>query len=360
MRQEVRFAISADGTRLAWARHGSGPPLLRVATWLTHIEHDWESPIWSHWLEALGRRFTVIRYDERGCGLSDREPRDLSLQAWLADAEAVADAAGLERFALLGLSQAGAVATAYAAAHPERVSHVILCGAYARGQLRRGDVETARENLELNQSVMRLGWGRANPAFRRTFTSRFAPDASAEQLSWYDDLARRSTSPEMAVRLSAARAEIDVTDVAPLVRAPTLVVHAGGDEAVPFEEGRRLAALIPDARFVLIDSRNHILLPDEPAWTTFLAAIDELTGGRAAPSTSERSPAIRLAARELEVLRLVAAGCSNDEIAGRLYLSVRTVERHLGNIYARLGLTGRSARAAAAAQLEQLEREVGG
>jgi pimeloyl-ACP methyl ester carboxylesterase len=233
---------------------------------MTHLEHDWDSPLWQGWLKALGERFTVVRYDERGCGMSDREPAQLDMDRWLDDVEAVAQAAGLERFALLGMSQAGAIATAYAALHPDRVSHLILYGAYGRGQLRRGASQQARENIELSQSIIRLGWGRANPAFRHVFTARFLPGGSEAQMAWYDELERLSATPEMAARLSLARADVDVTELAPRVRAPTLVIHVDSDEAVPLSEGRSLASLIPGARFLTLQGRNHILLSDQPAW----------------------------------------------------------------------------------------------
>jgi pimeloyl-ACP methyl ester carboxylesterase/DNA-binding CsgD family transcriptional regulator len=355
MNQQIRFATSADGVRLAWARHGTGPPLLRVATWLTHIERDWESPLWHHWLDDLGERFSMVRYDERGCGMSDREPGSLTLDRWVEDLEAVVQAAGLDRFALLGMSQGGAIATAYAARHPEQVTQLILWGAYGRGQLRRDSSLQARENVELSQSVIRLGWGRPNPAFRRVFTARFLPEGSEEQMGWYDELERVSATPEMAAKLLLARADIDVTHLARQVQAPSLVMHADSDEVVSFTEGRLLASLIPDAQFVPLHGRNHILLSDEPAWQTFLGALDSFTG--ASPSKGARKPPITisdLTAREIEVLQLVALGCSNEEIAASLFLSVRTVERHLGQIYSKLGVSGRSARAAAVGVLPLL------
>ncbi len=355
IKQEIRFATSADGVRIAWAKHGTGPPLLRVGTWLTHLEHDWESPVWRHWLEALGARFTVVRYDERGCGLSDRSPAELGLDRWVKDLEAVAQAAGLERFTLLGMSQGGAIAVAFAAKHPDNVSRLVLYGAYGRGQLRRDSSPQARESVELAQNVIRLGWSRPDPVFRRIFTSRFIPVATEEQMRWFDELERRSTSPETAARLSLARAEVDATELAPQVRCPSLVVHADHDEAVPFAEGRALAALIPGARLVPLPGRNHILLADEPAWPAFLASLDDFTGVKPVSQLPHQAVThAPLSDRELEVLRLAAAGCSNEEIAARLFLSVRTAERHLSHIYTKLGLSGRSARAAAAARLPEL------
>ena len=351
MRTEVSFATSADGTRIAWSRHGSGPPLVRVGTWLTHLDFDWSSPVWSHWLEELGRRFTVVRYDDRGSGLSDRAPTDYSLTAWLADLEAVVAAAGLGSFTLLGMSQGGAIAVEYARSYPERVSSLVLWGAYGRGVLSRAGSAEDLEERDVRSRMIKIGWGRADPAFRRVFTSSFIPGASEEQMRWFDELQRRSMSADAALASSRARAMLDVTSAAGAVTIRTLVLHADGDRAVPFEEGRRLAGLIPGARFVPLHSRNHILLADEPAWPEFLTEVTAFVGRVRASG----APTV-LTSREVDVLRLVANGCSNEEIASHLWLSTRTVERHLSNTYSKLGLAGKSARAAAAARLAELER----
>ena len=351
MRTEVRFATSPDGARIAWSRHGSGPALVRVGTWLTHLDHDWSSPVWRHWLEALGRQFTVFRYDDRGSGLSDRTPREYSLDAWVDDLTAVVDAAGLRSFTLLGMSQGGAVAVEYARANPERVANLVLWGAYARGALARPHTQEDADEREVRAQMMKVGWGRADPVFRRVFTSAFIPGASEEQKQWFDELQRQSMSADAAVASSRARSLLDVSASASGLSVPTLVLHADGDRAVPFEQGRTLAGIIPRARFVALHRRNHILLADEPAWPQFL---DELMGFVGFASVS-RAPAV-LTARELEVLRLVAHGCSNDEIGVRLSLSTRTVERHLSGIYAKLDLAGKSARAGAVARLPELER----
>jgi pimeloyl-ACP methyl ester carboxylesterase/DNA-binding CsgD family transcriptional regulator len=351
MRTEVSFATSADGARIAWSRHGSGPPLVRVGTWLTHLDFDWSSPVWSHWLEELGQRFTVVRYDDRGSGLSDRDPTEYSLDAWLADLEAVVDAARLSTFVLLGMSQGGAVAVEYARAHPERVTNLVLWGAYGQGASARGPTEEETEERDLRSRMIKVGWGRADPVFRRVFTSSFIPGATEAQMRWFDELQRRSMSPDAALASSRARAALDVTSAAKAVSARTLVLHADGDRAVPFEQGRQLAGLIPGARFVPLHSNNHILLADEPAWPRFLAEVVAFVGGpRSVGATTD------LTTREVDVLRLVALGCSNEEIASQLSLSTRTVERHLSNVYSRLDLTGKSARAAAAARLPELER----
>jgi pimeloyl-ACP methyl ester carboxylesterase len=351
MRTEVSFATSADGTRIAWSRHGSGPPLVRVGTWLTHLDFDWSSPVWGHWLEELGQRFTVVRYDDRGSGLSDRDPGQYSLDAWLSDLEAVVDAARLGSFVLLGMSQGGAVAVEYARAHPKRLTSLVLWGAYGQGAAARSTTQEEMEERDLRSRMIKVGWGRADPVFRRVFTSSFIPGATEAQMRWFDEMQRRSMSAEAALASSRARAVLDVTSAARTVSVRTLVLHADGDRAVPFEQGRQLAGLIAGARFVPLHSRNHILLADEPAWLRFLDEVTTFVGsGRRSGATTD------LTTREVDVLRLVAHGCSNEEIASRLSLSMRTVERHLSNVYSRLDLTGKSARAAAAARLPELER----
>jgi pimeloyl-ACP methyl ester carboxylesterase/DNA-binding CsgD family transcriptional regulator len=347
MSHDVRFCTARDGTRIAYSVHGRGAPLVRTATWLTHLEHDWESPVWRHWLEALGERHTVLRYDERGCGLSDRDVQDFSLDTRVGDLEAVIDAAGFERFALLGMSQGGPVAIGYAARHAARVTHLVLLATYARGRLKRDPSPAAREQAKLLISLIRMGWGRDEPVFRRLYTTLFMPDATAEEMAWFDELQRVTTDPETAVLIRNARNDDDVTGTAKLVTAPTLVLHARDDALAPFSEGRLLATLIPGARFVPLDSRNHVLLARDPAWTAFRRELDAFldAGEPAAPAALPD-----LSERELAVLELVAAGLSNDEIATRLVISVRTVERHLSNVYAKLRVSGKAARAAAAAR----------
>jgi len=346
--QEVRFCTARDGVSLAYAIHGSGPPIVRVATWLAHLDFDWASPIWRHWLEELGQRHTLVRYDERGCGLSDSAAGELSVETWVGDLETVVDAAGLDRFTLLGISQGAAIAVAYAVEHPERVADLVLYGGFARGRRHRGQ----RPQEDAMVAAIRAGWTTADPTFRRVFSSLFVPDGTTEQMTWYEDLLRKSTTPETAVRLFEARGEIDVRDLAPEVRAGTLVVHARDDRVVPVEEGRLLAALIPGARLVLLESANHILLVDEPAWRYFVSELYAFLG--TAPPAPPPVEVVDLSARELEVLELVAAGLTNEAMAERLYLSVRTVERHLSNIYAKLGVSGKAARAGAAARFSRL------
>jgi pimeloyl-ACP methyl ester carboxylesterase/DNA-binding CsgD family transcriptional regulator len=347
VQQDIRFCTAPDGVRLAWASHGSGPPLVKVANWLTHLEYDWESPVWQPWLERLGRSHTVIRYDERGCGLSDWDVEDLSVDSWIADLETVVDAAGLEQFTLLGISQGAAIAVTYAARHPERVKRMVLYGGYALGRNHRGD----RALAEALVAAIRAGWDSPNAAFRRMFTMRFLPEGTAEQMDWFDALQPRTTSAENAARLYSAWSDVDITAFAPQVRAPTLVAHARGDAAVPFEQGRLLASLIPDAQLLPLDSVNHLLVPDDPAWPVLLGELQAFTGRLPSP---DPTPIEDLSAREREVLQLVARGRTNEEIAEALFLSVRTVERHLSNIYVKLRVSGKAARAAAAARFSQV------
>lgn len=271
--QHIRFCTAPDGVRIAFATSGAGPPLVKPANWMTHLEYDWESPVWRHWLRELSRDHTLVRYDERGSGLSDRDADDLSFESWVRDLETVVDAAGLDRFPLLGVSQGAAVAIAYAVRHPERVTRLVLYGGYVQGAFARARTTEEREEAQLLTRSLPSFWGRDNPAFRLFFAARFVPEGTQEQMRWFSELTRVTTTPEIAVRLRTTASMIDVTDLAPQLRVPTLVVHGVGDAAIPFDQGRRLAALVPGARFVSLDSVNHILLEDQPAWPRFLDEV---------------------------------------------------------------------------------------
>jgi DNA-binding winged helix-turn-helix (wHTH) protein/pimeloyl-ACP methyl ester carboxylesterase len=273
LRQEVHFCTAEDGVRIAYAAVGHGPPLVKTANWLSHLEYDWESPVWSAFLQAIAAEYRLIRYDARGNGLSDWEVEDLSFEAFVRDLESVVDASDLDRFPLLGMSQGCAVSIDYAVRHPERVSHLVLYGGFARGRRKRGSQQEIM-NSEAVLTLMRQGWGQENPAFRQLFTSLFIPGGSTEQMQWYNDLQRITTSPENAVRLRQVVDEIDVTDLLPRVKSPTLVLHCRNDAMQPFEEGRRIAAGIPGARFVALEGSNHIILESDPGWSRLLHEIN--------------------------------------------------------------------------------------
>jgi DNA-binding winged helix-turn-helix (wHTH) protein/pimeloyl-ACP methyl ester carboxylesterase len=270
--QTIQFCTAPDGVRIAYAEVGEGPPLVKTGHWLTHLEHDWTSPIWSHYLHELAAVHRLVRYDARGNGLSDWEISDFSFDTRVRDLETVVDAAQLDRFPLLGLSQGCAVSIAYAVRHPERVSHLVLYGGFARGRRRRG-LEQEVRNSDAVLTLMRQGWGQDNPAFRQLFTSLFIPGGTMEQMQWYNDLQRITTSPDNAVQLRQASDEVDVTQLLPQVRAPTLVLHCRNDAVQPFEEGRIMAAGIPGARFVALEGRNHIILDSDPGWDRFLDEV---------------------------------------------------------------------------------------
>ena len=271
--QEIHFCTTGDGVQLAYSRMGSGPPLVKTGNWMTHLEFDFETPIWRQLYGELLRDRTLIRYDARGNGLSDRDVEEVSFEAFVGDLEAVVDAAGLERFALFGISQGCAVSVAYAVRHPERVTHLVLFGGFAVGGAKRPRSDAEREQAEAMLTLMRLGWGQENPAFRQLFTSQFIPGGTKEQADWFNELQRISTSPENAVRYRVATGNFDVSTLLARVSVPTLVMHARDDAVVPFDQGRRLAAGIPGARFVSLPSRNHIILEDEPAFPRFLQEI---------------------------------------------------------------------------------------
>jgi pimeloyl-ACP methyl ester carboxylesterase len=336
-RQQIRFCTAPDGVRIAYAVSGEGPPLLKAANWLNHLEYDWESPVWRRWLEEVSRHHTLIRYDERGCGLSDWEVEDLSFESWVQDLEAVAEAAGLERFPLFGVSQGAPIAVAYAVRHPERVSRMVLHGSYARGWLKRNPTPQHREEAETMSKLAEIGWGKENPAFRQFFTTLFIPEGTPEQHKWFNELERVSTSPQNAARFFRVLNEIDVSELAPRVSCPTLVFHSRNDARVPFAEGRLLAGLIPGARFAPLESRNHIVLDNESEWKRWLAEMREFLAEGAAAGGAFAA----LTPRERELVELVAQGLDNAQCAARLGMSDKTVRNHVAALYAKLEVENR-------------------
>ena len=336
-RQDLRFCSGYDGTRLAYATVGTGPPLVKTANWLSHLEYDWSSPIWRHWIEGLSRHHTLYRHDQRGCGLSDRDPGEMSFESWVRDLEAVVDTAKVERFPLLGISQGGAIAVEYAARHPERVSHLVLYGAFARGRLKRSGGQAAIDEVMTMYKLFELGWGTNIRAFRQVFATQFLPGASAELIDAFDDLMRQSATAAQAVRLMKVSVQIDVVRLCERVQCPTLVLHASDDGRIAFEEGRLLASLIPGARFVPLASRNHILLADEPAWPAFLREVDAFLGGGSA-----RGRIADLTPRENELLEFLARGLDNHQIAAHLGLSEKTVRNMLSSVLDKMGVESRA------------------
>lgn len=344
MEQEIRLCIAPDGVRIAYATLGSGPPLVKAANYLTHLEHDWNGPVWQHWLRGLAQHHTLVRYDERGSGLSDWDVTEFSVDAWVQDLETVVNTLGLERFPLLGISQGTAVSVAYAVKHPQKVSHLILYGGYARGRFNRDLTEEEMLQAETMINVIRAGWGNENPAFRQLFSTMLMPDGTEAQMACLNELARISATPENAAAMERAFYQIDVTELAKQVTVPTLVLHGRSDAAIPFEEGRRLAALIPDARFVPLDSRNHILVADEPAWDRFLAEIHAFLGviGSEGETAEPEQLFPELTPREVDVLELIAQGVSNEAIAKQLVVTPKTVRNYVSRIYSKLSVDRRA------------------
>jgi pimeloyl-ACP methyl ester carboxylesterase/DNA-binding CsgD family transcriptional regulator len=350
--QDIRFARSADGVGIAYAVHGSGPPLLIDSCWLSNLQFDWESPVWRHFLVELGKIATVVRYDERGHGLSDRGVTDHSLEARVADLEAVVADAGLDPFAMMAMAQGGPVAIEYAARHPERLTRLIFYGSYSGAHA--GTSAEEQEMLRAFEAMIRVGWARPTSEFRRVFSSMMIPGGTEEQMRWLDDLQQRACDTETAVISRSQRQRADSTWRLAELDFPTLVMQSRNDQMNPFHHSVDLAKGIRGARLVGLDSNNHIILADEPAWPVFLHEVTAfLEPDRSSTASSPLSGEVAglVSPRELDILRLAAAGHDNDAIAGELFLSVRTVERHLQNAYAKLGLSGRTARTAAVARL---------
>lgn len=340
--QRIKYLRTTDGIKLAWAEAGSGPILVKAANWMSHLEYEWESPVWRHWITFLTDHFRYIRHDERGCGMTDWNVGNLSTERWVDDLEAVIDAANpTSPVVLLGISQGSVASIGYAIRHPERVSHLILYGGYARGAFRRDEEDRAvmyRAMIDL----VRGGWGSDNPSFRQVFTSRFIPQGTDEQLGWFNDLCKITTNGEIAARLLELRAYLDVTDMLEQVQTPTLVIHSRYDDVVPITEGRILATGIPGAQFIELDSANHVLLEHEPAWKRFCKEVLEFTGLTSQEPTGEDPAFNTLSPREREILTLITEGLSNAAIAARLEISDKTVRNHVSNVFDKLGVWTRA------------------
>jgi pimeloyl-ACP methyl ester carboxylesterase/DNA-binding CsgD family transcriptional regulator len=340
--QRIRFCRSPDGVRIAFATAGEGPPLVRINNWFTHLELDWENPVWRHWSEALVERRTLVRYDPRGSGLSDRDVADLSLDALVCDLEAVVDALGLRRVSLIGLCQGGVIATAYAARRPERVGRLVLYDSYLHGAFAGDTPEYLAKQAKAFAQVIELGWGRKVGAFREMFANLLMPEAAGPQVKWIGELQRRSASPATACSLWNVFNTFDIRAEAPKVTAPTLVFHVRGDAMVPFEAGRRLAAAIPNARFVPLEGRNHILRADEPAWAVFRKELNDFLAADEPADESAADAFSALTAREREILDCIARGLPNPEIAASLHIAEKTVRNHVTSIFSKLGTEHRS------------------
>lgn len=352
--QEIRFCTGSDGVRLAIATVGEGPPLVRAATWLTHVEMDPRNLVSRHWVAELGRDNFYVRYDSRGCGLSDRQVERVSLEAWIDDLEAVVDALAIDAFPLLGISQGAAIAVGYAARHPERVSRLVLYGGCARGLLKRNPTQNVIDAAQALLKAAELGWGAGSSSFRQVFISQLFRDATAEQQRAFDEAQRLTVSAEVAVRFLEEVFALDVRDMAAEVRCPTLVFHAKEDPCFPFEEGRLLASLIPGSRLVPLPSRNHIPFETEPAWPMFLSELRSFVPSARDAARSGPPPAT-LTPRQLQVLREVSQGLTDKEIARKLSLSPRTVEMHVANTLATLGCRTRAEAVRRAAELRLVD-----
>jgi len=342
MKQDIRFCTSSDGVKLAYAVSGEGRHLVMAPTWLSHLEHQWRSVSWQPWLETFSRGHRLLRYDARGCGLSDWNAADFSFASWVGDFETVTGAFGLERFDLLAKCWGGPIAIEYAARHPERVNRLVLYGTNALGRLRwRGrpdEAERARVLLDL----MRLGWGQENHAFMQVWASYFQPGGRLDHLRSWSDQQSVATTAETAIELMRNGWDVDVTAAARKIRCPVLVLHAERDAVVPIEQGRLLASLIPDSRFIQLDSENHMPLADEPAWPQMVAEIETFLQEPARrPEARNGLPLDKLTPRERAVLEGIAEGLDNGEIAISLGLSEKTVRNHITRVFDKIGVEHR-------------------
>jgi len=339
LKQKIRFCTAHDGVRLAYAICGKGPALVKVGNWMTHLEFDLQGPVWGYLLESLSQDYTLLRYDQRGTGLSDWNVDHMSFEDWVQDLETVIDAAGLEKFPLLCISQGTQIGIAYAVRHPERVSHLVVHGGYARGRRKRSRDPAHLEESETMIKLMELGWGKNDAAFRQFFTSQFIPGGTPEQHQWFNELQRISTSPANAARMLREFEEIDVTALLPQVSCPTLVLHATGDLRVPFDEGRLIAGMIEQARFAPLDSRNHLMVAQDAMWPRWSEEVHEFIG---TVQVKEDPLFATLTPREAQLVELIAQGRDNAQIAAVMELTDKTVRNHITSVFAKLEVENRS------------------
>jgi pimeloyl-ACP methyl ester carboxylesterase/DNA-binding CsgD family transcriptional regulator len=339
-RQTVQFTKTPDNVKLAYALSGSGPMLVKCGNWLSHLDFDWESPVWKHWFEFLSSNFTLLRYDERGCGLSDWNLPETGFDKWVDDLNTIVQANELEKFPLLGISRGAAVAIEYAHRYPEKVSHLVLYGGFARGRTK----STSRENKkqDLLMTVMETGWEDQNPAFRQLFASLFVPSGSKEHQQWFAELCSKTASTKNALRIQQIASEIEISEKLSELNVPTLVIHAKDDAVVPLGAGRYLASEIPKAQFVQIESENHLLLPDEPAWEVFCDEVLRFLKKDEPDLSKDLLKLNTLTVKEQSILDLLGEGLSNAGIAEKVFLSEKTIRNHLTNIYDKLGVSSRT------------------
>jgi pimeloyl-ACP methyl ester carboxylesterase/DNA-binding CsgD family transcriptional regulator len=342
MNQSIRFCTTTDGVKLAYAVSGEGPPLVMSATWLAHLEHQWRSLAWRPWLDAFTREHKVLRHDSRGCGLSDRNVGELSFETWVRDLECVVEAANFQRFAMVGTCWGGPIAIEYAARHPEKVTHLVLYGTYARGTQKRGALN-AGERARVMFELTRLGWAQPDHAFLELWASRFQPGGTWDhRRSWCDQM-RFATSAETAIRLFEIAGNADVRDAARKIKCPVLIVHAERDVCVPIGESQLLAGLIPDSRFIQLDSENHMPLADEPAWDQLVTAVRSFLAEPACARGARHNDLSlgELTPRERAVLEGIAEGLDNSEIAASLRLSEKTVRNHITRVFDKISVDHR-------------------
>jgi pimeloyl-ACP methyl ester carboxylesterase/DNA-binding CsgD family transcriptional regulator len=341
--QRIAFARAKDKTTIAYALSGEGPPLVRAGTWLTHVHHDWDSPFLGHWLRFMSERHTLVRYDPRGCGLSQTDVGSFTFDDWVADLEAVVDRLELQSFPLFGMSQGAAVAAEYAIRHPERVTQLILYAPLVTGW--RNRASAGAQQWQLMEQLVLTGWGEDNMAFPSMFAHLFVPQSPPETRQWYAELQRKMASKEVASRFMGVLAELSMFKRLKQVRVPTLVIQIARDQVVDPSSAPGIASEIPGSQFVSIDSSNHILVEDEPGWQEFKNVFTRHVPGSATPARRDAA-AIQsigqLSKREQNILAEIAKGLNNREIAAGLFISEKTVRNHITSIFDKLGVSSRA------------------